>query len=403
MTLSVSKLTGYAIVIQDSLQVSKLVGYAVIQPNALQVSKLVAYAVVQVPPDVREALTLTEPVVSGANPQVLLPIIVGEPVLGAFSVVRCPLIVLEVVGSIPEEGPVATDQFPIASAVSSPLGNPGLRGLTWSVKRTPMFVTDVNPSVNLKEIRTSRTEFPVWKFELVYDFLDQRDGRTELDSMAGFFLTMHGRWGAFLFQDPHAYVLDNAVLATGDAATTIFTVLRYQGAFAEPIGQFDSSALLTFPSTAVDTTTEAVLFAAHGMQSGYGPVCLTNPGAVPTGLTASQPYWLIAVDANHIAFAATKTLALAGTKINLTAQGSGTNTLSNTVAFFDNGTLVNFADYALSAPNEVIFDSAPANGHALTVSTSYFFQCRFEEDEQEYEEFMQNLYTLQSCTFRSII
>lgn len=386
-----------------TVDTAKATAYAVLIQRTLDVAKVAAYGIVYTPPLTAVPLVATEPLTSGTDSQVAVPLILTEPLTDGVSVVACPLIVIEVIGSIPQEGDLATELFPIASPIRAPLSSIGLPGLAWSVHKKPMFVTDVNPAVNLKELRTSRTQYPVYQFELTFEFLDDRSNGTELQQMMGFFMNLRGRWGAFLFQDVTDYSLDAAVLATADGGQTDFTIFKYLGVFSDPIGQYDQQALLTFASSAVDTTTETVAFPGHGLVTGYGPVMVTNPSAVPTGLTASQPYWFIAVDANHFAFATSKANALAGTKVNLTAQGSGTNTLSNTVAFFDNGTLVNFSAYTLTSPNRVIFSSAPLVGHALTVSCKYFFVCRFEEDQLDFEEFMADLWTLQECNFRSIL
>jgi hypothetical protein len=54
-------------------------------------------------------------------------------------------------------------------------------------------------------------------------------------------------------------------------------------------------------------------------------------GALPTGIAAATDYWVIRVSANTFKFATTLANALAGTGINLTADGTGTQTLSDTV------------------------------------------------------------------------
>ncbi len=38
----------------------------------------------------------------------------------------------------------------------------------------------------------------------------------------------------------------------------------------------------------------------------------------------------------------------------------------------------------------------------ITATFSYAFQCRFDDDEADFEQFMQNLWTLQSLKFRSV-
>jgi hypothetical protein len=58
--------------------------------------------------------------------------------------------------------------------------------------------------------------------------------------------------------------------------------------------------------------------------------------------------------------------------------------------------------WSLVAPNSLVFATAPANGALIAASFSYAFQCRFDDDAQDFEQFMQNLWTLQSLKFRSV-
>lgn len=53
-------------------------------------------------------------------------------------------------------------------------------------------------------------------------------------------------------------------------------------------------------------------------------------------------------------------------------------------------------------PNSVVFDTAPGLGQEVKGSFSYYFLCRFEEDMQEYERFVYQLWQLNECTLRSI-
>jgi hypothetical protein len=58
--------------------------------------------------------------------------------------------------------------------------------------------------------------------------------------------------------------------------------------------------------------------------------------------------------------------------------------------------------WSLVAPNSLVFATAPANGALIAASFSYAFRCRFDDDAQDFEQFMQNLWTLQSLKFRSV-
>jgi len=58
--------------------------------------------------------------------------------------------------------------------------------------------------------------------------------------------------------------------------------------------------------------------------------------------------------------------------------------------------------WALAAPNSLVFTSAPAMGVAITADFSFAFECRFLDDQMNFEAFMSQLWQLQKMTFRSV-
>jgi hypothetical protein len=60
------------------------------------------------------------------------------------------------------------------------------------------------------------------------------------------------------------------------------------------------------------------------------------------------------------------------------------------------------AGCALVAPNVVTFPIAPAIGATLSADFTYAFLCRFLDDQQDFENVMSGLWTLESLKFRSI-
>ena len=77
--------------------------------------------------------------------------------------------------------------------------------------------------------------------------------------------------------------------------------------------------------------TEILTAVAHGLQTGDGPVQLTNAGgALPTGLSTATDYWIIKIDADTFYLAASLSDALSNTKVTFSTDGTGTHTLSDT-------------------------------------------------------------------------
>jgi uncharacterized protein (TIGR02217 family) len=58
--------------------------------------------------------------------------------------------------------------------------------------------------------------------------------------------------------------------------------------------------------------------------------------------------------------------------------------------------------WSLSQPNTLSFSSAPGNGAVIAAAFSFAFVCRFLDDQNDFEEFMSGLWTMQSLKFRSV-
>ncbi len=58
--------------------------------------------------------------------------------------------------------------------------------------------------------------------------------------------------------------------------------------------------------------------------------------------------------------------------------------------------------WSLSTPNSLVFTSAPGAGVIVSATFTYAFECRFDADDQDFEQFMANLWTAKSVKFRSV-
>ena len=67
-----------------------------------------------------------------------------------------------------------------------------------------------------------------------------------------------------------------------------------------------------------------------------------------------------------------------------------------------NGVAQSSSAWVFTAPNSLGFYTAPGTGVAITADFSYAFQCRFLDDQMDFEEFMSSLWKLGSMKFRSV-
>lgn len=97
-----------------------------------------------------------------------------------------------------------------------------------------------------------------------------------------------------------------------------------------PVGAGAGTFTSSFASTDVNTGTDVITVPSNNSLYTGTAVVITTTGAVPTGLTAGNTYYVIRASATTIKLASSRANAVAGTAIDLTAQGSGTNTLTVT-------------------------------------------------------------------------
>ena len=89
---------------------------------------------------------------------------------------------------------------------------------------------------------------------------------------------------------------------------------------------------------------------------------------------------------------------------NATPTAIGTNWTEPTSGLISGAALpsANTTGWALSTPNLLVFAGNVANGVAVTATFDYAFECRFDDDKLDFEQFMSNLWKLESLKFRSV-
>lgn len=283
--------------------------------------------------------------------------------------------------AFPGFGNSASD--PSVPAAANPASS-SLPGLSFSVRKKPMFSTRVSTAVSAREVRNAMQDMPVWEFDWEYEFLEDKSGaESSLKMIMGFFLSMRGRATAFLIKDPDDYLAVSGTLGLGDGVTTQYYFRRDMGAFAEIVGQVDTDNDVSVSLDVAEAHTSATTVTVD-----HAATFLLDQG----------------VTVNDVTF-----VKVAGPpgpgeySVNIgTGQYSfhATDTSGDAVVSYRYG--VDPADYTVTMPNKLVFDSAPPVG-VVRASFQFFFVCRFREDDQEYEKFMNQLWSLQSCNFRSII
>lgn len=66
-----------------------------------------------------------------------------------------------------------------------------------------------------------------------------------------------------------------------------------------------------------------------------------------------------------------------------------------------NGLIVPSSQYSTNR-DRIIFTTPPGNGLSITMTFTFYYLCRFVEDEQNFEEFSKNRWTVPSLKFRAV-
>lgn len=96
---------------------------------------------------------------------------------------------------------------------------------------------------------------------------------------------------------------------------------------AECVVDVNTPVAATFTA---DAATDIMTAAASGFTTGLKGQASNSGGALPTGLSGSTDYFVIVVTANTFKLATSLANALAGTAINITTNGTGTQTFTPT-------------------------------------------------------------------------
>lgn len=122
---------------------------------------------------------------------------------------------------------------------------PALRGLGWSNHKKPLFSTRVSGRQSGREVRGVNYAYPLYQFELTFNYLRTDQAYTDLQQLMGFYLSRQGRFDTFLFQDPTDCLVPSQVIGVGDGSTVLFPLVRNMGGWIEPIGQAANQPIVT--------------------------------------------------------------------------------------------------------------------------------------------------------------
>lgn len=199
----------------------------------------------------------------------------------------------------------------------SALVYPTLNGLTLDIIRSYIWDSVVQKSTSGKVSAIANMAYPLVRFTLTYDILNDVIATSDLKALVGLHNQVQGRADNFLFADPDFNSVTAQNFGTGDGTTTSFLIVAY----------YQNSA---------------------------------GPGTAELIQNFQSP-----------------------------------------PSIYNNGTLVSSSAYSI-ANGVITFTTAPASGHALTWTGSFYYRCRFDKDSYPFTKFMYKWWQLKQLSFTSI-
>jgi len=155
-------------------------------------------------------------------------------------------------------------------------------GLSWSRFRSPVWETQRETSDSGREFTWVKWTTPKWQYKLVYELLRAGQGRTELQTMMGFFNQMYGDGDTWLYDDPDDNTATAQEFGVGDATTLAFQLVRTFGGFSEPVFELNGA-----PTVYVNGVVTSVTVSTH-----TGIVTFATPPAAGAALTWTGQFYL---------------------------------------------------------------------------------------------------------------
>ena len=141
---------------------------------------------------------------------------------------------------------------------------PDLLGLSFGSVKTPEFKTNIKQSLSGYEARTTLRTYPLWNFQLSYEFLRTDTTINELKALVGFYLQCKGSYDTFLYKDAYDNVITNQIFGIGNGSSKNFQLIRDFGGFVDLIQAPDTSTLNVMingvTTTAYTVTNGVIIF-----------------------------------------------------------------------------------------------------------------------------------------------
>ncbi len=294
-----------------------------------------------------------------------------------------------------------------------------LRGLTFTVLKRPAFDTLIQTSPNKSETRLRQTYNPFWKWQLIFNYLYDDDNNiapglvyTDLKTLMGFYLSRGGRFDSFLFRDPDDHFVGPGMISNPWLPSHGY--ITYAQGGGDSILDADDHWQECIQGGMSGAGPFPPVFDHTGGTTNDGGVIWQDKGVYPDGYPNNQAQLVVLPDGNGNFYSPLQR-AMGGLTTDVTDPSRFWEDIPDVVilpsglpdlAIYSYGVLqlpgldYVFAGPGLSLPGYsfigqyIKWASAPAMPFFITAAFNYNFRVRFDMDEQDFEKFMDELWTI---------
>jgi len=222
----------------------------------------------------------------------------------------------------------------------------------------------------------------------------------DFDALRGFFLEMQGSFTEFLLDPVDEDPAVQAQFGTTDGSSTVFQLSRNIGGHSEIIQNVNGTPILpSYSWTAGDSAT------VNDIVIPSNTACYLQGGRAGYVQQNGWPYYLLCTRTSGVMGTVEpnwRSLQLVGQTI---ADGGVTQWTLQGVPFvvYVNGSAVDPSTYTLGPTGLVTFSSGVSTpGQVIAWTGAYYYRCRFMQDQNQFDEFMNNFYEAKKVELISI-
>lgn len=308
--------------------------------------------------------------------------------------------------------------FPVIPINASGSSSQPIRGLTWSVNRSPKYSTIVQQTYNGRELRLPRwtNSLSEWEltWEVIFDGWASKANQasnipfSDLQVLRSFYDAMLGSSGIFLFTPVDSVVTGQPLAAPDTNSNTelVHTVGGWPNGSALASAKTVTNVTVLKNLLTVGLNNVTGLVAGSGLTfSNVGTATFLNTQQISIAYISGTNVYAQFVHSDYGSAADTGT---ATNNSQMTIQNESVQSMVS-LSVFENGVLKSLGgDYTLLQPST----TSPYLGYVIhflggitlpvTVNYTYYYLCRFSDDSLDLENFMYNLWALKSLKIQQV-